>query len=141
MSGAEQSPGKMTQKYARRLQKDWWRRTVMAVRKSSNVPKAVGSVSHKAARLLRHLGRQGASVPLSTASWNRNKREASVHRGGPHKSLQRECKFMAAEMLDFCMQGYWLVLPCGAVETLKHVRISPLGVVPQRDWRPRLIVN
>jgi hypothetical protein len=44
-------------------------------------------------------------------------------------------------MLDFCKQGYWVVLPYEAVSTLPHQRISPLGVVPQRDRRPRLIVD
>lgn len=106
MSGAEQSLCKLTQYYARRLQRDRWRQTVMAVKRSSNVPEAVGSIPHKAARLLRHLGKRGASVPLATASWNRDKRKTAVHRG-PHKSLQREQReFLAAEMLDFCMQGY-----------------------------------
>ena len=45
-------------------------------------------------------------------------------------------------MLDFCAQGYWMVLPFDAgVTSLPHLRLSPLGVVPQHDRRPRLIVD
>lgn len=48
---------------------------------------------------------------------------------------------MAEEMLDFCAQGYWIVLPFDDVQAFPQLRISPLGVVPQRDRRPRLIVD
>ena len=44
-------------------------------------------------------------------------------------------------MLEFCEQGYWLVAPYSAVRDLPGLRISPLDVVPQRDRRPRLIVD
>lgn len=44
-------------------------------------------------------------------------------------------------MLEFCQQGYWVVLPYEAVADLQRLRVSPLGVVPQRDRRPRLIVD
>jgi hypothetical protein len=61
---------------------------------------------------------------------------------GPHQSSQGERKFVAEEMLDFCNQGYWLVLPYDvAIEHLRGMRVLPLGMVPQRDRRPRLIVG
>lgn len=44
-------------------------------------------------------------------------------------------------MLEFCEQGYWIVLPYDQALHLQNLRISPLGVVPQRDRRPRLIVE
>ena len=44
-------------------------------------------------------------------------------------------------MLDFCQQGYWAVVPYATVRQWRKLRISPLGVVPQRDRRPRLIVD
>ena len=44
-------------------------------------------------------------------------------------------------MLDFCAQGYWAVLPYDAVRQWEGLRILPLGVVPQQDRRPRLIVD
>lgn len=48
---------------------------------------------------------------------------------------------MATEMLDFCAQGYWAVLPYQHVRQWQGLRISPMGVIPQRDRRPRLIVD
>lgn len=62
---------------------------------------------------------------------------------GPHKSSQGERAFVSAagEMIDFCRQGYWLVLPQGVVSDWPNLRILPLGVVLQRDRRPRLIVD
>jgi hypothetical protein len=45
-------------------------------------------------------------------------------------------------MADFCAQGYWAVLPyCSAVRHWRNLRGSQLGAVPQRDRRPRLIVD
>ena len=44
-------------------------------------------------------------------------------------------------MLDFCRQGYWIVLPYDMVRHWPALRVSPLGAVPQRDRRPRLIVD
>ena len=44
-------------------------------------------------------------------------------------------------MADMVDQGYWTVLPYSMVLTLSHLRLSPLGVVPQRDRRPRIIVD
>lgn len=48
---------------------------------------------------------------------------------------------MCTEMLDFCEQGFWTVLPLSVVLALPHLRLSPLGVVPQRNRRSRLIVD
>ena len=60
---------------------------------------------------------------------------------GPHQSSDGEREFMAQEILDFARQGYWLVVPYSVVADWPNLRISPLGVVPQRDRRPRLIVD
>jgi hypothetical protein len=42
-------------------------------------------------------------------------------------------------MADFDAKSFWTVLPLEAVKHLPNLRISPLGCVPQRDRRPRLI--
>ena len=44
-------------------------------------------------------------------------------------------------MADFCKKGFWMVLPFKLVEHLPNLRLSPLGVMPQCDRRPRLIVD
>jgi hypothetical protein len=35
----------------------------------------------------------------------------------------------------------WTVLPVPLARKLKGIRISPVGIVPQRDCRPRTIVD
>ncbi len=44
-------------------------------------------------------------------------------------------------MIDFVEKQYWIVLLYQHVKDLPNLRISPLGVVPQRERRPRLIVD
>ena len=44
-------------------------------------------------------------------------------------------------MLKFCEQGFWTVLPLEVALTLPDLRLSTLSVAPQRDRRPRLIVD
>ena len=60
---------------------------------------------------------------------------------GSHKSAHEERDFVFDEIRDFCAQGYWAVLPYEVVRSWANLRISPLGVVPQRDRRPRIIVD
>jgi hypothetical protein len=44
-------------------------------------------------------------------------------------------------MLDFCRHGCWVVLPRNKVVSLPNLRILPIGVVPKRYRRPRLIAD
>lgn len=101
----------------------------------------VRHVPHKAAHFLKYMRVRGAPVVRTTTRpWTRAKCDEAIQRG-PHKSSKGERDFVAVEMLDFWEQGYWLVAPYPAVCTLPGLRISPLGVEPQRDRRPRLIVD
>ena len=77
---------------------------------------------------------------MTTPPWTAERKEQAVLRG-PHQSSHGEREFVCNEMIDFCQQGYWVVLPYDAVAEWPSLRISPLGVVPQRDRRPRLIVD
>lgn len=132
--------GKLANGYAAQFRKLGWRKLLEGLRGNSNITGSVGSLPHKAARLLQHLGRRGVSVPLSTPPWDAARVDAALRRG-PHQSSDGERNFVAEEMVDFCRQGYWVVLPYDAVATLPGLRLSPLCVVPQRDRRPRLIVD
>jgi hypothetical protein len=44
-------------------------------------------------------------------------------------------------MADMVSKGFWIVLPYSQVRSLPGLRISPMGVIPQRDRRPRTIVD
>jgi hypothetical protein len=49
--------------------------------------------------------------------------------------------FLAEEFADFVDRCQWIVLPWSRAKKLKNLRISPPGVVPQRERRPRLIAD
>jgi hypothetical protein len=79
-------------------------------------------------------------VPVSTAPWTLAQKQKAISRGS-HKSSQGKREFVHGKIHDFCQQGYWIVLPFSVVQDWPALRISPLGVVPQRNRRPRLIVD
>jgi hypothetical protein len=58
---------------------------------------------------------------------------------GPHQSTKAHVDFVRDEMADFNDKSFWTVLPLEAVQHLPNLLLSPLGCVPQRDRRPRLI--
>ena len=105
-----------------------------------DIAAGVGSLPHKAARLMEHLRRRGAGVPLHTGPWDYERLRRAASRGS-HRSAKDEVEFVCSEMLEFCKQGFWTVLPLRIAVQLANLRLSPLGVVPQRNRRPRLIVD
>ena len=113
---------------------------VEQIRGESNISSGVRNIRHKASRVLQHLRQRGASVWTTTTPWSKQRRDGAVHRGS-HKSAHMDREFVFGEMADFCTQGYWAVLPYDVVRLWENLRVSPLGAVPQRDRRPRLIVD
>ena len=79
-------------------------------------------------------------MTTATAPWSTERCEEAMRRG-LHKSSHGERVFVFEEVLDFCKQGYWAVVPFSSVRHWRNLRVSPLRVVPQRDRRPRLIVD
>ena len=75
---------------------------------------------------------------MSGEDWSHEKIQETARRG-PHKSAKDYADFVRDEMASFAEQGFWVVLPLPEVEDRSRLRLSPLGVVPQRDRRPRII--
>ena len=117
-----------------------WTAFVLTERGRPDIAPTVKHLPHKAARLLHHLRQRGASVPLCTSPWDRDRIHRATLRGS-HQSAKADIDFVCQEMLEFCEQGFWTVLPLSIALRLPHLRLSPLGVVPQRNRRPRLIVD
>jgi hypothetical protein len=44
-------------------------------------------------------------------------------------------------MFDMVHMGFWVVVPYSAIRLLPRLKIAPAGVVPQRDRRPRPIID
>lgn len=95
---------------------------------------------HPAARLLNHYKRHGTPVVLADTPWTTEEKSAALRRG-PHKSAYDNIDFLRDEMADMVIKNQWTVLPFELVKDLPNLRLSPIGVVPQHDRRPRTIVD
>lgn len=60
---------------------------------------------------------------------------------GSHPSTRDYIEFLREEFATMIEQHFWIILPYSCVESLPYLRISPMGVVPQNDRRPRTIVD
>ena len=117
-----------------------WTQFVQSSRPHHHLSATVQKLPHRAAPLLDQLRNQGAPVVFSTPAWTPERLQACLDRG-PHSSARDHAAFVRDEMADFVEKGFWTVLPYRLVQHLPNLRLSPLGVVPQRDRRPRLIVD
>jgi hypothetical protein len=95
---------------------------------------------HPAHHLLRHVSKAGYPVLFSTTPWTTAHRDAAIARG-PHKSSHEYVDFLREELADMVDRATWMVLPYHRLRQLHTMRISPMGVVPQHDRRPRPIVD
>ena len=95
---------------------------------------------HPARCLLRLYKTRSAPVRFSTPQWTPAQVQRALFRG-PHKSCQDHLAFLHDEFFDMIQRGQWIVLPYSEVAHLQGLRISPPGVVPQRERRPRLICD
>ena len=137
---AETQLGKLACTFASVARSRGWKQLIRETRGPSNMAETVGSLDHKASRLLQHLRRRGAAVPLLTRSWTAAQFDEAVN-WGAHQSAHGERELVCQEIMEFGEQGYWIVVPYSEARTWQNLRISPLGVVPQRDRRPHLIVD
>ena len=90
--------------------------------------------------MLRHLRIHGAPVKKRDRPWTSAEVDAAAQRGC-HQSANSYKEFLYGELADMIEQGQWLVLPLKLAQKLPGLRISPIGVVPQHDRRPRTIVD
>ena len=117
-----------------------WPAFVASFRGPSNIASGVHALPHRAAPLLEHLRLHGAPVPFHTPAWTAAHQHRCAARG-PHASANDHAEFVREEMAEFLEKGFWTVLPFRLAKDLPNFRVSPLGVVPQRERRPRLIVD
>jgi hypothetical protein len=101
---------------------------------------SMAKVKHPARRLLRRYAKQGVPVVLAAPPWTADQLQAAIDRG-PHKSAFEHHEFLREEMADMIQAGHWTVLPWSVAKHLPGLRLSPIGVVPQHDRRPRTIVD
>jgi hypothetical protein len=95
---------------------------------------------HAAKHLVKVLGKTGSPVVLNTKPWTLQMRDRAVSRGA-HKSAREYIDFLRDEMADMVERATWMVLPYHRLRKLRHLRISPMGTVPQHERQPRPIVD
>jgi hypothetical protein len=62
------------------------------------------------------------------------RQKRAAYQRGPHASAAyHHSLFLLADMYDYVQMGYWTVLPFKAVANQWHLKLSPAGVVPQRQ--------
>ena len=95
---------------------------------------------HPARRLLVQYKYRGVPVKFHSAPWSDKQKHHALQRG-PHQSCRNHLEFLSEEFCDMIRKEQWVVLPYQVANQLPNLRLSPPGVVPQRDRRPRWIVD
>jgi hypothetical protein len=116
-----------------------WQAFIRSVQPPSEFVQNLHSLCHPAASLLASMQQDGVPVRLSTAATT-SETDAAVERG-PHQSARQHIEFLQQEFSNMERKGHWVTLPYSAVRELPNLRVSPMGVVPQRERRPRTIVD
>jgi hypothetical protein len=98
----------------------------------------VKQLPHRAAHLLDRLRLTGAPVVTKNEPWPLAKKIQALNRG-LYASAINHVEFLRDEFVNMTDKVQWVVLPDRLVLNQTNLRLSPLGVVPQRDRRPRTI--
>lgn len=110
------------------------------IKSKGDLQPSVQDITHPAAQLLKTLQHQGASVIMNTPQWTATRKQETLNRG-PHHSAVEHSEFVREEFVDMIRKQFWTVLPATTVLNHPDLRLSPLGVVPQNERRPRIICD
>ena len=115
-----------------------WREFVRRRRPRSDI----GSlhVPHPGNRILNHYKHHGVPVRFSSPAWTKAQLLDAISRGA-HRSCNEHLAFLKEEFVDMVNKRQWVVLPFDIAQHLPGLRLSPPGVVEQRDRRPRWICD
>jgi len=120
------------------IDRDSWTDLFHARKGRSNFHDNLLHLRHKAVPLLSQYAKQGVPVLIHNQPWTLQQKDAAILRGN-HPSAQSFTDFLRTEMEDMRTKGMFIVLPYALIRHHPQLRISPLGCVPQRDRRPRII--
>ena len=104
----------------------------------SNIHRRIRSLRHRAAPLLHRFAKNGIPVLLQSKPWSSKQKDDAFQRGN-HPSAHAFTDFLREEMGEMRQKGMFIVLPYHLLKDMKQLRLSPLGCVPQRERRPRMI--
>ena len=96
--------------------------------------------NHSVHQLLRHYKNHGVPVKLATPKWDISRLYEALTQGA-HKLCNNHLEFLSKEFVEMIQKAQWVVLPASMALELEGLRLSPPGVVSQRDRRPRWIYD
>jgi hypothetical protein len=117
-----------------------WSSLVTSQRSHLEIPSTIKLLPHPAAPPLSQIASNGVPVLLNSKPWSAAEKDSAIQCGS-HQSTCQHNDFLRTEMADMVKQHYWTVVPYHHVQHLPNLRLSPMGDVPQRDRRPRPIVD
>jgi hypothetical protein len=117
-----------------------WDAFVTSSRHDSDMHAEVAKLPHPASHILQQYRKRGLPVTMRTTPWSQKRKDAAISRGA-HLSARQHVAFLRTEFASMIKKGQWAVLPARLVRRMRKLGISPIGVVPQRDRRPRTIVE
>jgi hypothetical protein len=134
--------GKFAIAAAKDLQRLGWSSFVRAYQQHSSLnTQLYPSLGHPVMPYLIRLARHGVPAPSTSLPWSVQRKWQAFQRG-PHISAAKVyASFVREDMWNMIREGYWCVLPFAAVQHLAHLKLSPAGMVPQRERRPRIILD
>ena len=100
----------------------------------------MGELPHEAAPLLDQMRKKGTPVKIYEPPLTPEQLAAAIAYGS-HNSCNRDPSFLRTEMRDFVEKGFWIVLPLEDTVGLNGLRLSPAGLIPQRDRRDRIVID
>jgi hypothetical protein len=100
----------------------------------------VGALPHPASVLLRQYRKREVPVLMRNSPWSQQRKDTAINRGA-HLSAKQNVAFLRQGFAAMIKKGHWTVLPARLVHHMRKLRISPIGIVPQRYRRPRTIVD
>jgi hypothetical protein len=116
-----------------------WAEFVRSQRAPCDFSKNLLSLPHPAASLLHSFSQDG--VPVNLAREPTQAEVEEMLNRGPHQSTLDHVDFLKEEFASMVKKGHWVTLPYHLVRDLPSLWVSPMGVVPQRERRPRTIVD
>jgi hypothetical protein len=125
---------------AREFEQTGWHCVLRRTRNRGDLRPVIKNSRHPAIELLKYLGKHGTPVLMHTPPWSTELRKEQLDRGS-HKSCDEHFCFLREEMMEFALSGFWTLLPFRLVKDMANLCISPLGIIPQRDRRARLIAD
>ena len=75
---------------------------------------------------------------MSGVPWSAGKIESALKRGS-HKSSENGIDFLRNEFVDMMEKQQWIVLPADMIKQIYNMQLIPIGLVPQKNCRDKMI--